>query len=236
MNNVISVFGSLTDTYTGLKAERLARQFSHLNRNKSVLFISPEMDKRASTGLWTAFDVNIEFGYDPIRPMHVSVPVTHDEYESNLYHLNLGREYYQGQFTPDAVERVVNGLANRFDYVICDAGVRIEKPLSLGALFSSEHTIFVLNHTKASVERYKWYAPILNKLHINIDSFIIDIGRNKPEYDLSDISGDYALGKDTAVVLLDGNDDTAKFYELACRLDSQIETARQPVVADRGDR
>ena len=236
MNNVISVFGSLTDVYTDLKAERLARQFSHLDRNKSVLLISPEPDTQPSSHPGPAFNVNIESGYDSLRSMHISVPVMYDEYENNLYHLHLGRDYYQDQFTPDAVERVINGLANRFDYVICDAGVRIEKPLSLGALFASGHTIFVLNHTKASVERYKWYAPILNKLHINIDSFIVDIGSHKPEYDLSEITNNYALGKDKAVILLNRGDDTAKLYELACRLDSQIEAARQPVVADRGDR
>ena len=86
---------------------------------------------------------------------------------------------------PDEVERIVKNYANDRDLVICSAGGSLENASSLGCLFASDHTYYVFDHTEESLKRFVWFEPLLNKLGIYTDGFILDHMHKTPQYNIA---------------------------------------------------
>ena len=127
-------------------------------------------------------------GRKPTNPVldHVypfeDVRINEDDYRPGVFSYYADAAVATKNLLPDMAVNIVRSLADKYDLVICDAGCHIEDPLALGCLFASDDTLYVLDHTRESLNRYAWLKPLLDKLGVHVAGHIVDLRSREPKY------------------------------------------------------
>ncbi len=80
----------------------------------------------------------------------------------------------EGEFDPDMMSFLLEGLAGHFDLVICSCSPGLSNGLGLGALLASEKSYLVMAPRESAVRRFEVLRPYLRMAGLGFDRVILN--------------------------------------------------------------
>ncbi len=96
-------------------------------------------------------------------------------YKQNLFIIGGAAKHGSISFYhPEMLEYLLEGLAEKFDIIICDSGSRVEHGLALGALLAADCVYMVTTQAESAMKRFERMSTLYEKLGIHINKFIVN--------------------------------------------------------------
>lgn len=175
MTKVVSFFGADHKCGAGMISQCIAERIAAVAPKLKVLLI------HTNGRSCTEYSPTVSESMDNIRPYLADQLLDSHEileksrWKDNLYIIAGSQELGSASlYDPAMTNYMLEALDREFDLLICDSGCEIEHGLSLGSLIAAENIWMVLTQNESALRRYEWQRPLMEKLHLKTDRFVIN--------------------------------------------------------------
>ena len=163
--------GCSEDVNTDYVLSAVSIMLARMNPDKKILMIKQKYGKDSEKAKRIGFDGSKDISIKHKGMENLFVIYVHDK--------NKGTE-----INPYVASQIVKKIAERFDFVLCDAGKGIQVGFEKGELFAPDKVFYVIDGQMDSLDQFLYLHRMPEKYVIPVAGFVLDFDHYRPEYSI----------------------------------------------------